>query len=170
MFHGGMENMKGDKYRNLQKWLENNSSERITLTFSEIERILGFTLPESAKTHTEWWANDSSHSQAVWLDAGYKTVNSSIAISSKKITFEKSSHLYSPKENTHKGTIKEIQQYVKKHFGYSAKSCWIADVKAQCGIPVKPAWNRQSLEKRTNPCPKNKIHDIIEALKVTDWI
>ena len=50
--------MKGGKYRNLQKWLENNSNERITLAFSEIEEILGFSLPESSKTHVAWWAND----------------------------------------------------------------------------------------------------------------
>ena len=162
--------MKGDKYRNLQNWLENNSNEKITLAFNEIEEFLRIDLPKSARTHTEWWANDSTHSQAVWLGAGYKTLEPSSTISEKRITFEKNSHSLSPKENMHKATIKEIQQYVKKHFGYSAKSCWIADVKAQCGIFVKPAWNRQSLEKRTNPCPKNKIHDITEALKATGWI
>lgn len=90
--------MKGDKYRNLQKWLENNSSERITLTFSEIERIMGFALPESAKTYTAWWANDSSHSQAVWLEAGYETIDSSNAASEKQITFERISHSTKKKE------------------------------------------------------------------------
>lgn len=89
--------MKDNKYRNLQKWLENNSNERITLSFAEIEEILGFDLPESAKTYTAWWANDSHHSQAVWLNAGYKTLGPSAAILSKRITFEKVSH--SPKEN-----------------------------------------------------------------------
>lgn len=88
--------MKGDKYRNLQKWLENNSSERITLTFEKIEEILGFTLPESAKTYTAWQANDSSHSQTVWLKAGYKTMDFSNAASERQITFEKV--LYSPKK------------------------------------------------------------------------
>ena len=84
--------MKGDKYRNLQSWLENNSNERITLAFNEIEEILGFDLPKSARTHTEWWANDSTHSQAVWLGAGYKTIDSSNAVSAKRIAFEKSLH------------------------------------------------------------------------------
>lgn len=89
--------MKGDKYRNLRNWLSNNSSERVTLTFSKVEEILGFPLPWSAKTYTAWWANDSSHSQAVWLDAGYKTANPSDAVSKKQITFERVS--YSPDEN-----------------------------------------------------------------------
>lgn len=81
--------MKGEKYGNFQNWLLNNSSEKITLSFAEIEEILGFALPESARTYIGWWANDSSHSQAVWLNAGYKTLNPSSAISTQQITFEK---------------------------------------------------------------------------------
>jgi len=42
------------------------------MTFLEIERILGFALPESAYIHSAWWAN-GGHSQAyAWLNAGYK--------------------------------------------------------------------------------------------------
>lgn len=32
----------------------------VTLTFSEIERILGAPLPESAVTHRPWWANQKA--------------------------------------------------------------------------------------------------------------
>lgn len=63
------------------------------------------------------------------------------------------------------GTVKNIQEFVKSRHGYSTKSCWIADVKAQCGINVKPAWNRKSLDKRLVPCPQDKIEDIKEALR-----
>ena len=38
-----------------------------------------------------------------------------------------------------KGTVKQIQEYTKSHYGFIAKSCWIADVKEKCGISVKPA-------------------------------
>ena len=69
-----------------------------------------------------------------------------------------------------KGTIKQIQEYTKSHFGYSAKSCWIADVKSQCGIYVKPAWNRIDKKKREVPCPPNKIKEIQEALKFSELI
>ena len=69
-----------------------------------------------------------------------------------------------------KGTIKQIQEYTKSHFGYSAKSCWIADVKSQCGIYVKPAWNRIDKKKREVPCPPNKIKEIQEALKFYELI
>lgn len=70
----------------------------------------------------------------------------------------------------HKGTVKEIQEYTKERFGYKAKSCWIADVKSQCNIPVKPAWNRKSLKQRENPCPDNKVKQIKQALKDLNWL
>ena len=62
------------------------------------------------------------------------------------------------------GSVKQIQEYTKNHFGYYAKTCWIADVKSQCGIYVKPAWNRKDKYNREVPCPQNKINDIREAL------
>jgi len=61
-------------------------------------------------------------------------------------------------------TVKEIQTYVKATNGFAPKSCWIADVKEQCGVYVKPAPNRYSLDKRENPCPKNKFEAIKNAL------
>ncbi len=53
----------------------------VTLSFSEIERILGAPLPESATTHRPWWENQresKSRPQAhAWLSAGFlvETVN-----------------------------------------------------------------------------------------------
>ena len=52
-----------------------------TLTFDEMEKILGFKLPKSAYVYREWWANSTSpkqHSYAQsWLAAGWMvdTVN-----------------------------------------------------------------------------------------------
>ena len=47
------------------------------VSFSEIEAILGFTLPDSARLHRRWWTNQPrggghSHSLA-WQAAGWKT-------------------------------------------------------------------------------------------------
>ncbi len=47
-------------------------------TFGELERILGFALPNSARLYRPWWANDakSGHSQAMaWGVAGWKTAS-----------------------------------------------------------------------------------------------
>lgn len=46
-------------------------------TFREIEKILGFKLPDSARIHRPWWANQGErggHSHALaWEMAGWKT-------------------------------------------------------------------------------------------------
>ena len=48
------------KYDPLNRVLSQQSTDRITLTFSEIEAILGFTLPASAHRHTAWWSNSNT--------------------------------------------------------------------------------------------------------------
>jgi hypothetical protein len=66
------------KYDPLHKWLANvpvHIGEE-TLSFDQIEMLLGFTLPDSAKHHRAWWANPSSdgyHPYAQsWLMAGWQ--------------------------------------------------------------------------------------------------
>ena len=45
------------------------------MSFSEIEDVLGFELPESARLHRPWWSNQiDGHSPAVtWMAAGWET-------------------------------------------------------------------------------------------------
>jgi hypothetical protein len=62
-------------------------------------------------------------------------------------------------------TYKDIQRYVKSNFGYVPKSCWIAHMKEVCGLKPRKAYNRYDSGQRTNPCPKNKQQDIIDAFK-----
>lgn len=62
-------------------------------------------------------------------------------------------------------TYKEIQDYVKRKFGYTIKPCWIAHVKELCGIPVRKAHNRIYTNKRMNPCPPDKIDSIKSAFR-----
>ncbi|MGB2872348.1 DUF7662 domain-containing protein [Psychrobacillus psychrotolerans] len=67
--------MRGEKYLQLQQFLKTNSSECITLSFENIEQVLGFKLPNSAYKYSAWWSNNiGSHTQAhSWIDVGYKT-------------------------------------------------------------------------------------------------
>lgn len=54
--------------------------------FDEIERILGFRLPKSARSYPAWWNNGSGMPQSsVWIDAGWQTED--LDIGSEKITF-----------------------------------------------------------------------------------
>lgn len=81
----------GDKYIALKNYLARSQAPLITLTFAQIEEIIGFELPESATKHAEaWWSNNRDHSQAVaWLDAGYETDWVSDSYANKHITFQK---------------------------------------------------------------------------------
>jgi hypothetical protein len=48
---------------------------KVLLTFEEIERKLGFSLPNSARDHPPWWSNHAGgHVQSkAWLKAGWRT-------------------------------------------------------------------------------------------------
>lgn len=63
-------------YSPLQQRLANAAQESVTMSFGEIERILGRKLPPSAydeQIKRQWWANTDTHSQArAWLRVGRK--------------------------------------------------------------------------------------------------
>jgi hypothetical protein len=43
------------------------------MRFEEIEKLLGFNLPPSARRHRAWWSNNPTNSvmTKAWLEAGY---------------------------------------------------------------------------------------------------
>ena len=72
------------KYTALTEWLKNQPSNRVQVSFDDIEDEdkIGVKLPRSAREHREWWSNEVSkltrHYQCrAWLNAGWKveTVN-----------------------------------------------------------------------------------------------
>jgi len=61
------------KYHPLGDYLVKQYEVSLSLTFQDIEQILGFPLPLSAYSHRAWWANSLSHPQAgSWLNVGWK--------------------------------------------------------------------------------------------------
>jgi hypothetical protein len=63
------------KYDPLQRFLSADPVLPLTLSFAQVEQIVGFQLPDSARMHPAWWANEKSptHSHAMsWLLAGVK--------------------------------------------------------------------------------------------------
>jgi hypothetical protein len=45
------------QYLLLYKYLANRYANTVVLTFAQIEDLLGFTLPDKARFHREWWTN-----------------------------------------------------------------------------------------------------------------
>ena len=60
------------KYDPLKQFLLSSCKDSINMSFSEIESILGFSLPISASKYDVWWKGND-HTQAnSWLYAGYR--------------------------------------------------------------------------------------------------
>ncbi|MBC7190232.1 GIY-YIG nuclease family protein [Candidatus Aerophobetes bacterium] len=75
------------KYSKLEQYLRESNRDVEILDFNEIEKILGFTLPNSAYTYRAWWANDRTHTHAnAWLNAGWKVDS---VILGQSVTFRK---------------------------------------------------------------------------------
>ena len=49
------------KYLSLYDYLANRYANTVVLTFAEIEDLLGFTLPEPARTQQDWWTDADSN-------------------------------------------------------------------------------------------------------------
>jgi len=77
------------KYELLCKWLAYKEEDCITLSFKQLEEILGFRLPPSSRKYRAWWANDKTHVQAAdgWLRAGWKV--DSVDLRKEMVTFKR---------------------------------------------------------------------------------
>ena len=76
------------KYTPLSEFLYGNWEKRITLSYEELESILGFSLPASAHNLPQsYWANTEYHTYAKsWLKLGYKA---KVDIENKQVYFER---------------------------------------------------------------------------------
>lgn len=105
------------KYAPLTRHLAARGQDRVPMHFAEIERLLGFDLPASARKHRAWWSNNPSNSvmTKAWLSAGYQSEQ--VDIDAGKLTFAKlnttspskepvESNLRHPLIGSMKGTIR----------------------------------------------------------------
>lgn len=76
------------KYVKLAEHLASLNATQWRASFKEIEGILGFSLPLSARKYQAWWANENggTHTQSQgWLGANWRT--SDLDLSDEKVTF-----------------------------------------------------------------------------------
>jgi len=81
------------KYEPLTDHLRSRDDVTWTARFTEIEGILGFPLPSSARNYREWWANQrgAGHSQKKgWQDAGWQVWK--VDLASETVTFRNPRH------------------------------------------------------------------------------
>jgi len=74
------------KYRPLWSWLVERNADEVTLSFSDVERILGFQLPPSSREHVPHWHGykGSAVARAI-IDAGFRSRN--VDLGSERVTF-----------------------------------------------------------------------------------
>lgn len=85
------------KYEPLARKLGQASGDEFSASFGEIETILGFRLPPSAREHRPWWANSykGGHSQAQgWISAGWETRD--IDMRRERVRFVRAKHVARP--------------------------------------------------------------------------
>lgn len=85
------------KYEPLPQFLASVGGTAHRMSFSEIERVLGFKLPKSAYQHEAWWSNNATgHSHArAWLQSGWRT--EALDLAARKVTFLRQSDASAPK-------------------------------------------------------------------------
>ncbi|MFD2729534.1 DUF7662 domain-containing protein [Enterococcus camelliae] len=78
------------KYDVITHYLKNNGGSQVTLTFTQFDELLfpSAGLPKTARSSTEWWANDYRHPENgayAWLNANYEVIH--INLSKEYVVF-----------------------------------------------------------------------------------
>jgi hypothetical protein len=77
-------------YAPLHAYLKGRYADVVVLTFSEMEDLLGFALPDRARENPEWWSNDDgdnpSPQSLMWVKARRRATPH---LSARTVTFER---------------------------------------------------------------------------------
>ena len=83
-----MASIRGSKFDPLTAYLMNSGIDELTLTFKQIEAILGFPLYPSARKHSAYWHPSETHMlPKAWLEAGYERTH--LDMQSEMVTLRK---------------------------------------------------------------------------------
>lgn len=79
------------KYDPLRRYLLSLDRFPVTMAFAEVERVLGFKIPPSARKYAAWWSNANPETgqhpySGAWLSAG---VRARANLEAEQVTFEK---------------------------------------------------------------------------------
>jgi hypothetical protein len=77
------------KYAPLAAFLRGQRTNEVSLTFADIERIVGTKLPPKAQHHRAWWSNNPSNNvmTKVWLAAGFRSEQ--VDLEGRRLTFRR---------------------------------------------------------------------------------
>jgi len=81
------------EYLPLHKYLDGRYADTVVLTFSEIEDLIGITLPDLARTDKTWWANGDEGGTASAQSQSWTRANRTAKpnMSAKIVVFDRTS-------------------------------------------------------------------------------
>lgn len=83
-------NVRPLHYELFGAWLRSCELQQVTISFADVERIIGETLPRSALEHRTWWSNSPTHPLArAWLMAGWQVPRKGLDLQGQTITLER---------------------------------------------------------------------------------
>ncbi|THD45039.1 MAG: hypothetical protein E7774_08795 [Bradyrhizobium sp.] len=84
-----MSAVSSSKYQPLTQHLRTQRANSVTMSFSEIERVLGAKLPPSASSHRAWWSNNPTNNvmTKAWLEAGFHS--GQVDLAGRKLVFKR---------------------------------------------------------------------------------
>jgi hypothetical protein len=79
------------EYRSLYKYLRDRYADRVVLTFAQIEDLLGFPLPDSARRDRGWWSDRhaTGHPSAQWESWTLADRTATVNLSARIVLFER---------------------------------------------------------------------------------
>ena len=72
-------------YTRLHGYLKALQTDSVSLSFVDLESVLGAPLPDSARKHRAWWSNGGHGHASAWLDAGFRV--SSVELVNSVVSF-----------------------------------------------------------------------------------
>ncbi len=139
------------KYDPLKNHLAKLAGSKWTASFREIEDVLGFSLPKSAREYPAWWANQEYGTQtSSWKKAGWLTAD--LQLSHEKITFLRSNGARKDTKNTREPTRQVKTQHsfpvkwdILEELSGSLQMIWeplgciVLDAQGRLTFPITPA-------------------------------
>lgn len=113
---------RDNKYYPLYAYLLHSEKDEVTLTFIEIEKIIGSLLPNSARATRQWWSNRKTTRKIIqstaWLQAGYRM--KAVDLVNQRVTFHHSNRIFRPQSDN--GTLTwngELIRGLRRHMNLS---------------------------------------------------
>ncbi|MCD8205629.1 MAG: hypothetical protein LUD29_03340, partial [Clostridia bacterium] len=122
----GAEKKTSYKYDSLREYFFSTDKLSLLLTFKEIEKISGATLPQSAAEDTFWYRGGPGAISRCWIDAGYEIKNLHTkerprVLFAKSESAKKNEYIIIPKELVNNRIPKKAKYEMENYFKYIIK-------------------------------------------------